>query len=82
VYVNTNTYLPVNVCADNLQVVQILLYLFVSNELPKPPQDARLENGRPREVAERQARDADEFELQGLITDDEASDAEVEERKP
>ncbi|KAA8911146.1 hypothetical protein FN846DRAFT_897785 [Sphaerosporella brunnea] len=61
--------------------VQILLYLFVSHEKPKSPQDAQLENGRPRgDAAERQVRDADEFELQGLITDEEGSD--VEERKP
>ncbi|CCX34611.1 Similar to Protein YTP1; acc. no. P53584 [Pyronema omphalodes CBS 100304] len=61
--------------------VQILLHIFVTSGTNAPIRklDAPLEEGRQRHEAEQRAREAEEFELEGLISDDEGSG---DERKP
>jgi hypothetical protein len=49
-------------------VVQILLYLFVSADASQRKPEIPLEDGRT--MVAGQAHDAEEFELEGLISDD------------
>ena len=64
--------------------MQILIHVFIKNKKePKTPyMPVRTANGmrHSREQDEQRAREVDEFELEGLVTDDE-SDGENKERK-
>ncbi|KAI5854783.1 hypothetical protein BZA05DRAFT_392551 [Tricharina praecox] len=66
-------------------LVQVLLHIFVANAPEAKPayNPISLENGHSREAEEQRARETDEFELAGLITDDEDADSDSDgPRKP